>query len=615
MLQKTGLTLIIAILACSQYRMTQWKQDNQILSGDEVRTWQIALNRYGLSEHYRPGHIYNSQEVLQENRLVKGYHLRSFVTQMLQKIYVNIDPPHPNFYYASLRLLIWKGINSIPEFISRAMFLNSIFYVILLIYLYRISRLLLSQSFLQAVLVLLSYTLMMGHVINLMYIRMYYLAAMSLVIIFYYIVRAITEESFTAELMTVPPSSQKSRIAHFFTSSQISHFLTKLERWQKSSKYPYSIITKTTLRLNSFCTGSPLLYYRATLYIAIVLALYLNYSSHYFSILAALLWGLMLIFHYRKDMKAIWTFVEILVVSVILMAITQPYFLYNLITASHTSTILHGIGSQDSGLWERFVQNLRDSLSAYWSMSDSYFIPHILLLTLIFIYITSISVMLWRKRYQGYQRLRHLPSTHIYVIIVSILLPFIALFLSPVGKVWRVIVAYTPLFALLIPLFLQALPYRWLRNLLFIVITAYLGWTYPQHYTNLQNEISPPQEGRPQDIKLIYVIVRLQGDTYYHQKEYFHRSIVRLISNGYLRPEIQYQFFDTVADVKLGELNSEGYILLGPYIKKDLKVLKDKGLKVEHEYFGNLYRYKIRNSAIPGDKTVSNSPVFAERGP
>ncbi|WGK70334.1 hypothetical protein P0082_05595 [Candidatus Haliotispira prima] len=597
MLKKVGLTLIIAALAFSQYRIVQWKQQNQILEGGEVRSWQIALDHYGLSENYRSNHTYDAQEVLRENRLAKGYHLRAFVTQLLQKIHINIDPAHPNLYYALLRFTMWKGVDDATQFINRAMLLNLLLYIVLLVYLYRFSMLLFDRSFFQAILVLVAYTLMMGHLNNLMLIRMYYLAAMSLLILCYYIVRAITEQSFTAAPKIICESRPKSLLTRFFHSSTIKKKMTRLETISQSPDYPHSLITYLLFRLRAFSTSLSLRPYYCKFYLVILLTLYLNYCSHYFSILAVFLWGLILIFHYRRDRKALFTFVEILIVSIFLMAVTQQYFLYNLATASHTDTILGSDGGNITEFVTRFLANIRDGFFTYQSMFHRYFIPQPLFIALLLVCLASI-FHLFRLRKGKRTKLSvsqiQMSKVYVYLIIVTLSLPLMALLLSPVGKVWRIIAPYTPLFALLIPLLLRPIRYTWLRCVLFAAIVACLGWTYPERYRELQSSLSFPEEQQPKDIKLIYVVSRVRGDTYYHHHIYFYRSTVRLLSNHYLQPGIQYRFFDTVEDINPKDLRPDAYILLGPYMGKELEYLKEvKGLTIEQEYIGNLYSYQV----------------------
>ena len=208
---KIALVIIIAALAYSQYRATSWKQEQQLLAMDEVHSWRIALRRYGMDEAYPMNRRYSAADILRENGLSRGNHKRSAFRQLRQNILINIDSPHPNLYYASLRLFLWKGIDNAKQFIVRGMFVNLLFYVILLLYLYRLYQLLFGPSFIGGVLVLLMYSLTMGHLANLYYIRMYYLAAMSLVMLSYYVLRTIKEQSFSLHLHAPPQTGPKNK--------------------------------------------------------------------------------------------------------------------------------------------------------------------------------------------------------------------------------------------------------------------------------------------------------------------------------------------------------------------------------------------------------------------
>ena len=600
MLRRIALTIIIAVLAYSQYRVTSWKQEQQLLHFDEVHSWRIALRRYGLDETYRSNHRYSAEDILRENGLSRGNHKRSAFRQLRQNMLINIDSPHPNLYYTSLRLFLWRGIDNAKQFIERGMLLNLLFYIILLLYLYRLYQLIFGPSFIGGVLVLIIYSLTMGHLANLYYIRMYYLAAMSLVILSYYVLRTIKEQSFSLQTDPSQESKQKNkqhknsckiRICAHLKTEKIAHRLQELA--QKNRPLPFSPLGCLLHRLYQASKWSQLRRYRIRCYVVLVLTLYLNYSSHYFAILAVALWGLILIFHYCKDYKTLLTYIEILFVSIVLMATTQGYFLFNLVTASHTDRVLEGMQGK--------FENAYLSLQAYWNFINQFFIPRYLLYALSLFLLATGLIWLWNKRHSvaPKQAIRQY-LYHFYLPLFTLTLPLLALLFSPFGKQWRIIAPYTPLFVLFLPYAFCLIRYKWLQNALLAAVLGFYAWVYPQQRAELHTFLNPPFNA-PANIESIQIINhrRPHPGEWSYKLNYYYPSVLRLLTGNqqrYLRDDTSYQYIETVEEAEPNNMPKEGYILLDPYMVEggDLEYLQQKGIEFLQEYAMSLYRYRIR---------------------
>ena len=183
-----------------------------------------------------------------------------------------------------------------------------------------------------------------------------------------------------------------------------------------------------------------------------------------------------------------------------------------------------------------------------------------------------------------------------YLPLLTLVLPLLAMFLSPVGKHWRIIVPYTPLFVLFIPYSFCLIRYKWMQSVLLAAVLGFYAWAYAQQREELHTFLSPKIEV-PANIEFMLVVNRPRPSTEYR---YFYPSVLRLLTGNrlrYLRDDVSYQFLETIEDAEPANMPKQGYILLDPYMVEfsdALEYLQQKGIEIGKKYWMNLYAYRIR---------------------